>query len=368
MNVALTVVINEYRARLDDGRQVSGPHQRFTIGNIYIMPSYNPREAIDMQENYFRDHDTLVFRDMHYLFRGRMPISQRVIAQSNFILPGELYKMENVDLTYRHLLALRQYRLVNIRFSPRGAVSDSLPATALPEGILPGIDNGATGFTVSTRMVTEFEKIPEYEEIPEPEEIPESEGVPVYEKVPEVTAPGADAGGIGAAASGSRSFHQGSLLDVWIQLTPFNMQSYTIELEGTNSSGDFGFGGNLMYQHRNALGNAEILDFKVKGSVETLNESYTRSYKNTYEYGVEARLQFPRFLLPIRSISFVRRYNPRTNLSLAYSYQQRPDYTRTIANAAFGYSWKGSEYVTHLLIRQNLITSGCLSPHRCSIQ
>ena len=284
MSVDIAIGISRFRKRLEDGTFLSLPHQKYRIGNVFIMPSFSPREAIDRQDDYYRDLDTLVFRDMYYLYRDKIPVSPRVLAQSNFLLPGEIYRKENVDRTYRHLFALRLHRLVNLRFAEsQESVSDTL----------------------------------DYR-----------------------------------------------LLDSWIQLTPFNMQSYTVELEGTNSSGDFGFGGNVMYQHRNIFGGGEIFDFRVKGSVETLNEYYTRSFRNTYEYGAEAVLQFPRFLLPIRSISFVRRYNPRTNFSVAYNYQLRPDYTRTIANARFGYSWRGSEYKTHTVspVELNLIRLPFFTP------
>ncbi len=269
MSVNLTLVISRYRKRQEDGQFVYEPHKKFRINNVFILPSYDPREAIDRQDDYYTGFDTLEFRNMNYLYTGEMPVNPRVIAQSTFIFPDEIFNRENVDRTYNHLFGLRLYRLINIRFS------ESL------------------------------EKDSDSLDLP--------------------------------------------LIDAWFQLTPFNLQSYTIEMEGTNSSGDLGFGGNLMYRHRNFFGGAEILDLKVKGSVETLNEYYSRSYRNTYEYGIEAVLQFPRFLLPIRSISFVRRYNPRTNLTMAYNYQLRPDYTRTIANTGFGYSWKGSEYATHII-------------------
>ncbi|MFO7922585.1 MAG: BamA/TamA family outer membrane protein [Bacteroidales bacterium] len=277
MSVDLTLGISRFRERQEDGEFVTRPHQRYRIGNVYILPSYNPREAIDRPDDYDSESDTLVFREMYYLFREEMPVSPRVLAQSNFVLPGEIYSKENVDRTYRHLLALRLYRLVNIRFAE--ADTDSYDTT---------------GYNV---------------------------------------------------------------LDAWLQLTPFSRQSYTVELEGTNSSGDFGFGGNLSYQNRNFFGGAEIFDFRITGAVETLNEYYSRSFRNTYEYGAEAGLQIPRFMLPVRSISFVRRYNPRTNISMAYNYQLRPDYNRTIANARFGYSWKGSDYTTHIVnpVELNLV-------------
>ena len=139
------------------------------------------------------------------------------------------------------------------------------------------------------------------------------------------------------------------LLDCVIQLTPANLQSYTLEVEGTNSSGDFGFGGNLLYQNRNLLGGAEIFDIKLKGGFETLREDERSAFQNTYEYGIEGNLRIPKLMLPIRSVSFIQKYNPQTNFTLAYNYQRRPDYTRTIANFSFGYQWKGNNFTTHII-------------------
>ena len=42
----------------------------------------------------------------------------------------------------------------------------------------------------------------------------------------------------------------GMLLDCHIQLTILDQQSYRVELEGTNSAGNFGGALNLIYQHK----------------------------------------------------------------------------------------------------------------------
>lgn len=137
------------------------------------------------------------------------------------------------------------------------------------------------------------------------------------------------------------------MLNCQIQLIPVTQQSYTVELEGTNSSGNLGVAGNLVYQHRNLFRGAEIFDVKFKGAIETLTES-ERGLNNTLELGAEAGLRFPVFLMPFFNMeNFVRNYDPKTRISLAYNYQQRPDYTRTIANASFGYRWEGNRFNAH---------------------
>ncbi|RUT77820.1 BamA/TamA family outer membrane protein [Ancylomarina longa] len=137
------------------------------------------------------------------------------------------------------------------------------------------------------------------------------------------------------------------LLDCIIQLTPFNRQSYSVELEGTNSSGNIGFAGNFNYQHKNIFGGAEIFDVQLSNARETVKSSQQTDF-NSSEYGIETKMSIPKFLLPFfNAEKFRKSYNPKTSFSLSYNYQQRPDYTRTIADASFGYFWKSSKYLRH---------------------
>jgi len=134
-----------------------------------------------------------------------------------------------------------------------------------------------------------------------------------------------------------------------IQLSPATLQSYTLGLEGTNSSGNIGMEGNLNYQHRNLFGGAENFRFRVSGAIETLREAEESGLANMIELGGEARINLPQFLLPFRTEQFIRRYNPKTNFSVAYNYHRRPDYTRSVFNTTFGYNFKGNDYTTHVL-------------------
>lgn len=139
------------------------------------------------------------------------------------------------------------------------------------------------------------------------------------------------------------------LLDCNIQLTPFILQSYTVELEGTNSSGNLGGAVNLLFKHRNLFRGAENFNLKLKGAFETLTEEIG-GLRNTLEYGVEAGITFPKFLFPfMESERFVKKYNPKTSLSLAYNFQRRPIFTRTVANASFGYNWHQPGYSSHII-------------------
>ncbi len=141
------------------------------------------------------------------------------------------------------------------------------------------------------------------------------------------------------------------VLDSRFQLSPLPRQGFSTDLEGTNSSGNLGVAGTLNYQHRNLFRGAEILNITLRGAFErqqtVVNESNLNF--NTHEFGVESSLTLPKFLSPLREGSFFSFQVPQTSFTLGYNYQRRPDYTRTITNFRFGYTWKSKAFRTHYL-------------------
>jgi len=138
-------------------------------------------------------------------------------------------------------------------------------------------------------------------------------------------------------------------LDCMIQLSPTVRQSYSVSVEGTNSLGNFGVAGNLGYQHKNIFRGGELLDVVLLGATEKQNYGSGDSTTtfNSFESGIETKITLPKFLAPLRTRNLFRYSTPQTLMNLSYNYQRRPDYTRTIFRASFGYQWKSSEYTTH---------------------
>jgi len=139
------------------------------------------------------------------------------------------------------------------------------------------------------------------------------------------------------------------MLDCIIQLSPSVRQSYSVSLEGTNSLGNFGIAGNLGYQHKNIFRGGELLDVVLLGATEKQNYGSGDSTKtfNSFESGIETKITLPKFLAPLKTRNLFRYSTPQTLMNLSYNYQRRPDYTRTILRASFGYQWKSSEFTTH---------------------
>ena len=137
------------------------------------------------------------------------------------------------------------------------------------------------------------------------------------------------------------------LLDCKMQLSPLPRQNFSVDVEGTNSSGNLGVAGNLNYQHRNVFGGAEVLDMQLRVARE--RQQINDSIFNTREYGFESSMTIPKFLSFIKARHLFTFQIPETKFTVGYNYQSRPDYTRTITNLKFGYNWKTTEFRFHTL-------------------
>lgn len=130
------------------------------------------------------------------------------------------------------------------------------------------------------------------------------------------------------------------LLDAYILLTPGKSQSISVEVEGTNSEGDLGVALGLNYTHRNAGRGSETLNFKVRGSYQSVSGNLEGFIHNRFmEYGVELALTFPKFKAPFLKDSFKRQIKASTELHVSMNYQERPEYTRIISTAGWSYKW-----------------------------
>lgn len=147
-----------------------------------------------------------------------------------------------------------------------------------------------------------------------------------------------------------------------IFLTPSKTKSFSIEGIGTNNGGNLGVEGNLIYQNKNIFRGGEQLTVKLNGGLEIqqlINDDQEEDNSflgifNTFEFGPEVNLEFPRFLLPIRLDKFSRNSNPKTNLNFLLNFQTRPEYSRTLAQVTFGYFWKESQFKKHFINLANI--------------
>ncbi len=142
-------------------------------------------------------------------------------------------------------------------------------------------------------------------------------------------------------------------LDCFINITPERRQSISIDVEGTNTSGDWGAEFNTSYTNRNLFHGAEYFNLKLKLAGEYNNvlkeENENIKLFNSLEYGISADLTTPKFLVPFIMNKDNKKFRAKTNCHLEYNYLQTPDYTRPTTEVNFGYTWYGKHFLTYTL-------------------
>ena len=143
-----------------------------------------------------------------------------------------------------------------------------------------------------------------------------------------------------------------TLLDCSIQLLNHKPSTLSFQPEGTNTAGDLGAAASLTYQNRNLFRGSEVFSLELRGAYEAIKGLEGYANQDFTEYSLEARLQFPRFVVPF--INTRRKsFTSTSELSLLYDLQDRPEFHRRVLSAAWRYKWtnpeKGKRYQLDLL-------------------
>lgn len=120
-----------------------------------------------------------------------------------------------------------------------------------------------------------------------------------------------------------------------IELTASALQGYKVNLEASsNSSGLLGISPTISYYHKNLFRGGEYFTISLMGDFQFRFNNDVRST----EFGVSTSLVIPNFLL-LPDSWFSSTLMPRTEVAISYNFQERPEYTRNIISASYGYSW-----------------------------
>lgn len=138
-----------------------------------------------------------------------------------------------------------------------------------------------------------------------------------------------------------------SLLDCYIMFERNKRRAVTFELEGTNTSGDFGAATSVTFSDKNLFRGSELLSLKVFAAYEAISGLNGYSGNRYFEYGAELSLRLPggvfSDLLPMDK-NLLR---SNTLFSLKYNSQERPEFERRLLSAAYSYNWSRSEQSSH---------------------
>jgi len=145
-----------------------------------------------------------------------------------------------------------------------------------------------------------------------------------------------------------------------VYTSPLRKFQVTQELGVNVSQGFPGPFYNLSFINRNIFKGLETFSLNTFIGSEGLAPLTQQSgIYRSFQYGVNMSISFPRFLTPFRSRKLnLNTFNPKSAVTVGYSYTNRPEYTRENFNGSFSYTWqnlKATKTYTLNLANANLI-------------
>ena len=124
------------------------------------------------------------------------------------------------------------------------------------------------------------------------------------------------------------------VVDCDINLLNGGIQGVKANLEASvNSTGLYGISPQLNYYHKNLFHGGELFNLGLKGNFQFKLREPVRST----EFSISSTLRIPK-LIGLPNSLFRGPNLPHTDLSLGFSYQDRPEYKRTMITTSFGYT------------------------------
>lgn len=134
-----------------------------------------------------------------------------------------------------------------------------------------------------------------------------------------------------------------TLLDCDIKLSTSRPSTISFQPEGTNTAGDLGAAVSLTYQNRNIFRGSELFSVQLRAAFEAISGLEGYRDEDFEEYGVEAKLQFPRFISPFWSRKLRRNSTAASEMSVSWNLQNRPEFHRRVFSLAWRYRWASSD-------------------------
>ena len=121
----------------------------------------------------------------------------------------------------------------------------------------------------------------------------------------------------------------------------------------------------MSFIDRNLFRGSEQLSIKLRGAYESITNLPGYSGDTYIEYGLEANLDFPEFLIPFASQELQRRSQATSRFSAKIDAQRRPEFQKTIFSAGWSYMWSDGWQKSHRLdvIDLNYLVVPWISDH-----
>ncbi len=132
---------------------------------------------------------------------------------------------------------------------------------------------------------------------------------------------------------------EGDSLDCLISIAPSKLFSLNADLEGTRTGEFWGVAAGLGVTQRNVFKGAESLSLQGRLAYEWQKGAIAR------EWGLQADLLFPKFMMPFTTTELRRRMRANTQFTVNMNHQNRPkEFTVSNAGIAMKYNWIHTKY------------------------
>lgn len=131
--VDLTLTLNP-ALEMNTSAPLVDSHKEYIIRNVIYIMDYSPGVTEDIE--HYEATDTVRYKDITILYGKKHYLRPDVLADNCFLMPGELYKLRNLNKTYSALSRLPILKFINIRFLPVGNQSEKSPVGFLDAYIL----------------------------------------------------------------------------------------------------------------------------------------------------------------------------------------------------------------------------------------
>ena len=138
-----------------------------------------------------------------------------------------------------------------------------------------------------------------------------------------------------------------TVLDCYIMYEKSKRCTVGLDLDGTNTAGNFGAMASMTLSDKNLFKGSEQLAFRVFAAYEAVADLKGYSGKSFFEYGAELSLRFQGGMLSSLVPVDKRKLVSSSLLSLKYNSQDRPEFNRRLISGTWSYLWSRKKEAQH---------------------
>ncbi|MDR2520602.1 MAG: BamA/TamA family outer membrane protein [Bacteroidales bacterium OttesenSCG-928-I14] len=126
-----------------------------------------------------------------------------------------------------------------------------------------------------------------------------------------------------------------NLLDCRIFTMPISTRTISFDIEGTNTSGNFGIASSFNYNHRNIFKGSELFSLHFREAYKNISDPLN----SHFELNTRFSIYIPMIILNNINNSFLK-YSTSANIFINYNYLTQSEYNHSLLSSAIQFQWK----------------------------